>query len=333
MEEAMYKNVSLRLRTIDGIPTWRLLGPDGQPIAAFEAFAHSLRKEPKNTRDSYCRHLAEFFDYLIEVSALLANDRQLTKLELSQAIDAYWDYLRMGADASSQTAREVAAQRPPGANAAASLAPKKSAVRRFLRLSEEVRKELAEVARLRGDSPPKVDNVPLLPELGKRRELQPYEVRAMQANLVTLFYDHRSGEAADYIAVIRSPEGEVDIGLYHCKGAGGAPSGGRVGDVYEVAGQLVKSVYYCDVATLLDHMEDRMHARHASPSRFISGNLVELRQLLQATLATKLTFTVVGVQPGISRRRVDAHLADLMLFGVDYAKRGGAARAYWLTSE
>lgn len=76
-----------------------------------------------------------------------------------------------------------------------------------------------------------------------------------------------------------------------------------------------------------------MHARHSSPSRFISGGLAELRQLLQATPATKLTFTVVGVQPGISRRRVDAHLADLMLFGVDYAKRGEAARAYWLTSE
>uniref|UniRef100_UPI001E3EB1F2 hypothetical protein n=1 Tax=Ralstonia solanacearum TaxID=305 RepID=UPI001E3EB1F2 len=38
-------------------------------------------------------------------------------------------------------------------------------------------------------------------------------------------------------------------------------------------------------------------------------------------------------QPGISRRVIDAHLADLMMFGVDYAKRGGAARAFWLVSE
>ena len=76
-----------------------------------------------------------------------------------------------------------------------------------------------------------------------------------------------------------------------------------------------------------------MHARHTSPSTFVSGNLGNLRQLLQSTPATKLSFTVVGVQPGISRRQVDAHLADLMLFGVDYAKRGGAAKAYWLVSE
>lgn len=151
--------------------------------------------------------------------------------------------------------------------------------------------------------------------------------------LAALFYDHRSGEAADYIAVTASPGGEVEIALYHCKGAGGAPSGGRVGDVYEVAGQLVKSVYYCDAATLLSHMEDRMHARHKSPSQFISGDISDLKQLLLSTPSTKLSFAVVGVQPGISRQRVGAHLADLMVFGLDYAKRGGAVRACWLVSE
>jgi hypothetical protein len=150
---------------------------------------------------------------------------------------------------------------------------------------------------------------------------------------VALFYDHRSGEAADYIAVTVSPQDEVEIAFYHCKGAGGAPSGGRVGDVYEVAGQLVKSVYYCDVPTLLNHMESRMHGRHTSPSIFVCGDLATLKQLLYSKPATMLSFTVVGVQPGISRRQVDSHLADLMLFGVDYAKRGGAAKAYWLVSE
>ncbi len=151
-------------------------------------------------------------------------------------------------------------------------------------------------------------------------------------DLSALFYDHRSGEAADYIAVTVT-DGVVDIALYHCKGAGGAPTGGRVGDVYEVAGQLVKSIYYCDVAILLVHMQNRMHARHASPSTFKFGDLQSLEKLLRNTPATRLSFTVVGVQPGISLGQVDAHLADLMMFGVDYAKRGGAAKAYWLVSK
>lgn len=151
--------------------------------------------------------------------------------------------------------------------------------------------------------------------------------------LTSLFYDHRSGEAADYIAVTNSSEGKVEIALYHCKGAGGEPSGGRVGDVYEVAGQVVKSVYYCDLTTLLEHMKYRMSPRQKTPSTFICGNLDSLKQLLQSTPSTKLSFTVVGVQPGISLSQVDAHLADLMVFGVDYAKRGGATKAYWLVSK
>lgn len=152
-------------------------------------------------------------------------------------------------------------------------------------------------------------------------------------DLVALFYDHRSGEAADYIAVTNSADGQVNISLYHCKGAGGNPSGGRVGDVYEVAGQLVKSVYYCDVTILLDHMTDRMHRRHTSPSEFRVGDLIGVQTLLRETIGTKLSFTVVGVQPGISLGSVNEHLADLMMFGIEYAKRGGAANAYWLVSE
>ncbi len=178
----MYKNVSLRKREVDGRTTWKLLGPDGQPIAAFDAYAHSLRTSPKNTRAAYCRHVAEFFDYMIEVADVVARGWQLTKLELSEAIDAYWDYLRMGPRAAAEIARDVAARMAPGANAGGSIVPKKASVRRFLNLSEEVRKELAELARMRGEPAASVDNAPLLPDLGKRRELQPYEVRAMQAN-------------------------------------------------------------------------------------------------------------------------------------------------------
>lgn len=172
-------------------------------------------------------------------------------------------------------------------------------------------------------------------ELGGRLTVQEHLERHLLAlpNLVALFYDHRTGEAADYIAVTSAPTGEVDVALYHCKGAGGPPSGGRVGDVYEVAGQLVKSVFYCEVATLLAHMEDRMSQRHTSPSTFKRGNLESMKELLVTTRPTRLGFTVVGVQPGISRSLVGGHLADLMVFGINYARQGGASKAYWLVSE
>ncbi|OPB00902.1 hypothetical protein BFW87_00365 [Pseudomonas fluorescens] len=106
-----------------------------------------------------------------------------------------------------------------------------------------------------------------------------------------------------------------------------------MGDVYEVAGQLVKSVYYCNVPTIVQHMEDRMLPRHTSPSYFVRGNRADVTQLLKTTPATKLTFSVIGVQPGIRRSAINAHLSDLMAFCISYARQGGAAKAYWLVNE
>ncbi len=152
-------------------------------------------------------------------------------------------------------------------------------------------------------------------------------------NTVALVYDHRSGEAADYIAVVRIPDGTVAVRLYHCKGAGGAPSGGRVNDVYEVSGQMLKSISYCDAAVLVQHIGHRMNpGRHRNPSQFAMGDFQTLKQTLEEAPPTGLIFEVFGVQPGISKGAVDAHLADLMVYGLDYAQRGGASRAQWLVS-
>jgi hypothetical protein len=152
-------------------------------------------------------------------------------------------------------------------------------------------------------------------------------------NTIALIYDHRTGEAADYIAVVQNPDDTVVVRLYHCKGAGGAPSGGRVNDVYEVSGQMLKSITYCDAAVLVQHIEHRTHGgRHRNPSLFVIGDFQILRRTLEEAPPTGLTFEVFGVQPGISKRAVDAHLADLMIYGLDYAQRGGASRAQWLIS-
>jgi hypothetical protein len=86
----------------------------------------------------------------------------------------------------------------------------------------------------------------------------------------------------------------------------------------------VKSIFYCNVATLLAHMLDRMDARHKSPSTFKKGDLPSLTEFLDEAPATKISFTVVWVQPGIRKSQVTAHLADLMVFGINYARQGGA---------
>jgi hypothetical protein len=154
-----------------------------------------------------------------------------------------------------------------------------------------------------------------------------------QNNILALIYDHRSGEAADFIAVTREAAERVRISLYHCKGAGGEPSGGRVNDVYEVTCQILKSVAFCEAETLVRHIEHRVNpGRHASPSIFLVGNLADTIALLLGTPADRVEFAVYAVQPGISKAQIDDHLSDLMAFSLDYVLRGGAAVASWIIS-
>ncbi len=176
----MHRHVSLRDKKRNGKTTWQLLGPDGRALDAFDAFAESLRNSPPNTRKAYCRHLAEFFDYLIEATLLVGRGRHLTKLELSETIEAWGDYLLYGSGAGRDIARSVAESLPPGANSASSVTAKKSALRRFLKLSEEVRKQMAELASLYPG--PSVVDTALLPGLGERRELTTFERKALNAN-------------------------------------------------------------------------------------------------------------------------------------------------------
>ena len=177
----MYKNVSLRSRSVAGRSTWRLLGPDGKEIEAFTAFAESVRTLARNSIEAYCRHLAEFIDYLIEVTFLVGQGNPLTKMQLTEAIEAYGEYLQLGVDSQNNVAKSVAELLGPGSNSANSIVPKKAAIRRFLRLSEDVRKELAETAKLRGHGETAIAKDALLPEVGQRRALTQFEVRAMQA--------------------------------------------------------------------------------------------------------------------------------------------------------
>jgi integrase/recombinase XerD len=125
--------------------------------------------------------LAEFIDYLIEATVLIGEDRAITKLELTEVLEAYGDYLRLGVNATNKIASTVASVLRPGNNKVTSVTPKMAAVRRFLHLSEDVRKEMAELARIRGTIT-EVANQPLLPNIGNKRPLQPSEVRAMQAH-------------------------------------------------------------------------------------------------------------------------------------------------------
>lgn len=136
---------------------------------------------------------------------------------------------------------------------------------------------------------------------------RPTVQRFLQNNLLAqpnnsfIIYDHRSGEAADFIVARQLPAGRVSIALYHCKGAGGPVSGDRVDDVYELAGQSVKSGRFNRKDLLLRHIERRTQVRpNRGFSPFLFGARDDALNLIRSCDPIAIVLTVYAVQPGLS---------------------------------
>jgi hypothetical protein len=143
-----------------------------------------------------------------------------------------------------------------------------------------------------------------------------------------VFYDHGSGEIADFITFTRTGEG-LEVALFHCKGSSGAAAGQRVADFYEVCGQIVKSLRWVENNTrLMKHLTRRLNRG----SRYVKGSAELLRALLDETRQSRITYRLVVVQPGISRERL-GDLAVLLAATGDYvAKSRGQRFEVWCSA-
>ncbi|WP_157006396.1 hypothetical protein [Luteibacter yeojuensis] len=150
-----------------------------------------------------------------------------------------------------------------------------------------------------------------------------------------LIYDHRSGEAADFI-VGRSVDEQLVVELHHCKGAGGKPGAGRVDDVYEVAGQAVKSARFFDKEFLLQHIKRRtLERRNGGHSPVLVSDRESIIRLIESTDPISFRLVVFAVQPGLSAASLDDESADsvrrIMAAANDWV--GQDCEIYWTISD
>lgn len=85
--------------------------------------------------------------------------------------------------------------------------------------------------------------------IGKQSIQEYLNLYLIDKGLDFIYYDHGTGEIADFLTA-KIYEKHITIQLYHCKGAGGESPGDRVGDVYEVCGQVVKSTLWTELKRL-----------------------------------------------------------------------------------
>lgn len=148
-----------------------------------------------------------------------------------------------------------------------------------------------------------------------------------------IIYDHRPGEAADFIVAQVLPTHRLSISLYHCKGAGGPVSGGRVEDVYELGGQSVKSGRFQRKDDLIRHVDRRTRIRAGrGHSPFLFGTRDAALDLLREYDPIAIQLTVYAVQPGLSAGMLVENVKSVMAAANDSLTSQGV-ELRWLISE
>ena len=135
-----------------------------------------------------------------------------------------------------------------------------------------------------------------------------------------ILYDHGSGEIADYIA-IQETDRQLSIKLYHVKKKSAAGFNSSTADVYEVAGQAVKSIVWLTTrGKFADKVISRHIAGHCQP---VVGNYRECLQAIRDT-SKQMVANIVIVQPALSRS-VDMpdKIQEVLASASSYIKRAG----------
>jgi hypothetical protein len=157
------------------------------------------------------------------------------------------------------------------------------------------------------------------------------EDRLRNGPSAVVYYDHGSGEIADFVALERRGE-RLLVQLYHCKGATGAGAGHRLADIYEITGQAVKSVTWALKQRIAGTIRRRF-THGIGSHRFIKGDLDALEHLLSVTTAAQIDFEFIAAQPGLLKDGLPAPLSNLLAASSDYLVRGGFQPLRVLASE
>jgi superfamily II DNA or RNA helicase len=127
-----------------------------------------------------------------------------------------------------------------------------------------------------------------------------------------IFDDDDSGEVADVVEIIVDQQDAL-IRLYHCKYSGGDEPSVRVGDLYEVCGQAIRSSRVVNYpAALILRLEHRESILGGRPTRLERGTIGQLRKLRRRSDRYRWRFEIAIVQPGLSRNALTPEAATIL---------------------
>jgi superfamily II DNA or RNA helicase len=137
-------------------------------------------------------------------------------------------------------------------------------------------------------------------------------------NYPIVIFDHGTGEIADFITFMEFPD-RTEITLYHIKGSSGNQPGDRVGDVYEVCMQAVKSqAWTVNKQTFQSKVHNRVQGK---PEKFLIGDINDFNILINKSKRLQFHFAII--QPGISEGTFTPKLSYILAAADDYISNNG----------
>jgi hypothetical protein len=156
--------------------------------------------------------------------------------------------------------------------------------------------------------------------VGRRSIFEWLQDRLVASNAAVVFCDDGSGEIADFIALEQTADGPR-VKMYHCKKSGAVQPGDRVDDLYEVAGQAVKSSMWLRPDEMLEQL--RRRATLPSVRGYLKGNDADAARILAPDARRDLQFEIYIVQPGIHRDGRSERISQLLAAVDGHLLQGG----------
>lgn len=126
-----------------------------------------------------------------------------------------------------------------------------------------------------------------------RLSIHDYVIALAKQEFDVVFYDHGSLEIADIIGLSNDK-----IQFYHCKKQDGNTSRVSVDDIYEVAGQAVKSVNWAHRKLLIKQLYERADQNDSS-AKIKKGTLANIKTILDTFDNPIIPVIITVVQPGL----------------------------------
>lgn len=138
-----------------------------------------------------------------------------------------------------------------------------------------------------------------------------------------ILYDHGSGEIADFIA-IQEDDNRLLIRLYHVKKKSSVKFNSSVNDVYEVAGQAVKSItWLATKGKFADKLSNRYKAGHC---QLLTGTFNDFIRNLRSSKKQIVGYIVI-VQPALSKSvPMPDKIQEVLAAASSYISRAGKVK-------